>query len=730
MGFRDLDVKVEYRTKISNVAREFLVPILCEAVEYKRAVGFFSSSALLEIAPGIGRLASRGGKIKLIASPKLSENDVAAMSRGYELKSIKEKMLDDLPLLDDLSALNKDRFNLLANLIASGLLDIRIAFAQSDSGLGIYHDKTALVKDKEGDQIAFFGSMNETRNALVENYEVIHVFKSWCDPENRVLLEESAFDSIWDGSEPGLRTFEFPEVKDEIVRRYLIKEPDYEDDLLGDSEITRYRKSVTRPHLPEFDGFEIRDYQQSAIEKWANLGFRGLFDMATGTGKTITSLLALLRLYDEVDGNLAVVITCPYQHLVEQWLEDLANFGIEPIVAYGKSSQRDWRSRLKRAVYGRNMKRQANQFVCLITTNATLVSDYVQDQLSRLQENVLLVADEAHNLGAPGYQKALSEKYQFRLALSATFDRHHDEEGTAVLRNYFGETCIYYPLEQAIRDGKLSKYRYYPILVTLTDEEFAEYRRLTRELGKCIAKGKAGENQLSSRGEIIAQKRARLIAAAEAKIDALKEAISPYIRCSHILVYCGAAQMLQPGYDETFSSDEDRRQISVVVDTLGNKLGMSVSKFTSEEDIRERSILKQEFDEGNLQALIAIKCLDEGVNIPNIKTAFMLASTTNPKEYIQRRGRLLRRAKGKEYAEIFDFITLPYSPDYASGQVIEDVKCVYSLVNNEVTRATEFAQYAENFSEAQNTIDKISNSFRLDELKLMSELKEQEVGNE
>ncbi|RXZ54734.1 DEAD/DEAH box helicase [Senegalimassilia faecalis] len=729
MGFRDLNIKIEYRSKLTDIARDFMVPVLSEAVSYKRAVGFFSSSALLEIAPGIGRIALKGGRIKLIASPNLSEGDVEAISKGYALREhlLKERLLRELPKVEELSVLDRNRFNMLANLIASGVLDIRIAFAESSSGMGIYHDKTAILEDGLGDKIAFFGSMNETRNALVENYEVIHVFKAWNDSEGRVRAEESAFDAIWNGYEPGLVTFEFPEVKEEIVRRYLVKEPDYEDDLIGDSAPSSCGEAKSgQPHIPDFEGFEVRGYQQAAIDEWSRCGYRGLFDMATGTGKTITSLLAVLQLYEETQGNLAVIITCPYQHLVEQWLEDLAHFGIDPIVAYSKSSQKDWKTRLKRAIYYRRMKRPNRQFFCLITTNATLVTDAVQEMLSKLHGNVLFLADEAHNLGASGYQKVLNPDWEFRLALSATFDRHHDEDGTAVLRSYFGKTCIYYPLEQAIRDGKLCEYRYYPIPVTLTDDELGEYRKLTRELGKCFAKGKGGKRELTSRGEIVAQKRARLVAAARNKISALEKAIIPYLDTRHILVYCGAAQMLGEGEDETTAGEDDARQISVVVDLLGNKLGMSVSKFTSEEDIGERETLKQEFSDGNLQALVAIKCLDEGVNIPNIRTAFMLASTTNPKEYIQRRGRLLRKAKGKNYAEIFDFITLPYSADVASGQGIEEVKSVYALIDNEVTRASEFARHAQNFSEAQSFVDEISESFRLDELRLIAELKEQE----
>lgn len=235
MGLQVLDIKREYRTKINDVAREFLVPALSEAVAYKRAVGFFSSSALLEIAPGIGRIAAKDGHIQLVASPNLSEEDVAAMAKGYELKDkiIKRRLLEALPQIDSLNALQADRFNLLANLIATGVLDIKIAITESSNGLGIYHNKSAVIEDARGDKIAFIGSMNESRNAMVENYEAIYVFKSWNDPEERVQAEESAFDAIWNGREPSVVSFDFPEIKDEIVSRYLVKSPNYDEDLLG-----------------------------------------------------------------------------------------------------------------------------------------------------------------------------------------------------------------------------------------------------------------------------------------------------------------------------------------------------------------------------------------------------------------------------------------------------------------------------------------------------------------
>lgn len=726
-GLRGLDIKAEYRTKLTNVPKEFIVPLLERAISYKRAVGFFSSSALLELSKGIGSLVEKRGSIQLIASPNLSEKDVEAIEKGYKARQeiVENALIRSLPQIDDLSVEDMDRYNLLAFLIQQGFLDIRIAIVDDSDGIGIYHEKLAIVEDAQGDKVVFTGSMNESKTGMVDNYGAIDVFKSWCDPEGRIPLKEAAFSAIWDGREQGIATFDFQVVKDVIVRRYLKHDPNVKIDRVPpkvrplDVPIGPFG----RPTLPDWVvEDEKHPYQRIAVSKWADQGYQGLFDMATGTGKTITALMALTKLFDDSYGNLAVIITCPQQHLVEQWLNDLDGFGIKPIVAYSNSRQRDWRRRLKEAVFDRKLGLEGTNFFCCITTNATFASKYVQDACDKLKGNLLLIADEAHNLGAPSYLPLLDDRFDYRLALTATFARHHDREGTEGLRAFFGADCINYTLEMAIRAGVLSQYKYYPVPVYLTEDELAEYSQLTRELGKCVTHSSSGEVMLSQRGEIIAQKRARVIAAAENKIAALRRQIEPYRDQRFILVYCGAASLLSASGETPIVrgvDERDARQISCVVDMLGNELGMRVSKFTSEENVREREVLKREFAEGNLQALVAIKCLDEGVNIPSIRTAFMLASTTNPKEHIQRRGRLLRTSPGKEFAEIYDFIVLPYSPAQASGQTLDEVRGVFSLIKNETDRGFEFARFAMNFTDAQSVIDTIVQSYRLDELKFL-----------
>jgi len=724
LSLREINIKKEYRSLLDNIAREFYIPLLQQAISYKRAVGFFSSSALIEISKGISALVKNDGKIQLVASPFLSEEDISAIKRGYELRDniVRNAVLRELrePTTEYESA----RLNLLANLISDGVLDIKIAFIEDEKQMGMYHEKMGIISDKEGNIVAFSGSMNESYTAMSLNYEAIDVFCSWKGESDRTGAKEAAFSSIWENIEPNIKIINFPELNHEIIKRYKVSKPNYSIDFeeYRDDKVEpkRYLMKTNIAKVPEL--FTFYQYQQDAIDEWERKGFRGIFDMATGTGKTYTGLGAVARLSDAVDGNLAVFIVAPFQHLVEQWIDDIKKFNMIPIVGYSASSQKNWKTLLENAVLDQKLRVPNKKFFSFVCTNATFSSSFVQSQIQKLKGNSLLVVDEAHNFGAESLRTHLGKYFQFRLALSATLERHNDEEGTAALYKYFGDKCIEYTLEQAIAENKLTPYKYYPIVTTLNEKELDKYTNLTYEIGKCIIKTKNGKVKLSEKGKWLALTRSRVVAAAEEKIQLIEVYITPYIDDKHILVYCGATKLLRDNEEFTTVDKEDIRQIDAVTNLLGNKLNMKVSQFTSKEDINERKLLKREFSEGdNLQVLIAIKCLDEGVNIPSIKVAFILASTTNPKEYIQRRGRVLRLAEGKKYAKIYDFITLPRPLDEVPSLTIEQLKKELTLVKNELNRGKEFARIALNMVEAEDILDDIKEAYGINDNKISFE---------
>lgn len=701
MSLRDVTLKKEYRSFQDNISKDFYIPLLSLANLYQRAVGFFSSTALCVITPGLKKFVDNGGKIQLVASPKLSEEDLQAIKTGYEAR---DKVIQKALLREMKDALNQqeaDRLKLLADLIASGVLDIKIVVTIDNNEIGMYHEKLGLIHDKDGNTVAFSGSMNESSNALCNNYEAFDVFCSWDDADfERIIGKQASFDAIWNNYEVGIEVEDFVDVKAEFIKRY--KNAVVHGSGISDS-IALVTYETQRLKLPE--NIQLYDYQIEAIDTWCTAGYRGIFDMATGTGKTFTGLGAVARLCENVE-KLAIIIVCPYQHLVDQWVDDIKVFGMQPIIGYSSSPQKNFKKVLKTKIFDFNLG--VIPYFCFICTNATFRKKEIQDLLNKVSEDAVLVVDEAHNFGAKDLSKTMGIEYKYRLALSATLERFNDEEGTNKLYRYFGEKCIEYSLERAIEEGKLTPYYYHPIVVYLSEDELAQYEKLTLQIAKCIVK-KNGKTKLNQLGEQLAIKRSRIVAGAIEKCERLQELMQDYLHEDNMLIYCGATNLLEQDNDIADIS-ADIRQIDYISQMLNFKLGMTTAQFTSCEDMEERRRRIHQFQSGQIQALVAIKCLDEGMNIPAIKTAFILASTTNPKEYIQRRGRVLRLAPGKQQAIIYDFVTLPRPLNTVlEKQVGGDL----SLVKNELRRMYEFSRIAINSYDTVHIMDDIAEAYHL-----------------
>lgn len=693
MSLRDIQIDSEYRTLSCDMANDFYIPMLGEAILYKRAVGFFSSSALAAISAGIYELYENGGKIQLIASPRLSPEDIEAINDGYQQREEIIKGALKRQLEDCTDFCQQNRLNLLATLIAKGILDIRIAVTIGEKGIGMYHEKMGLIEDIEGNIVAFSGSMNETDTALHDNYEAIDVFCSWISTDNkRVERKNQAFTKMWDGLDENICVMKFPELEKEFIEKYQMGDIDAKS--LKESWAAYHGKPTFGLVKPEW--LNLYDYQQEAIKNWQADDYCGIFDMATGTGKTLTALGAVAELCKNVK-RLAVIIVCPYQHLVEQWVEDIRAFGANPIIGYSGSSYTNYKKELKNRIFNFNYK--ITDFFCFITTNASFMSKAINEEIRKLTQDTILVVDEAHNFGAKNLQNNLQQNFTYRLALSATLERQGDEDGTTVLKNFFGNKCIEYGLERAIAEKKLTPYYYYPVIVYLTDAELDKYQLYTSKIIQNIVKRK-DKTIVTNLAKEFMLKRARLVAGASEKIEKLREMANDFKNEKNMLIYCGATNV--QGHDNC--SDDDIRQIDYISRMLNFDFGMRTAQFTSREDSKERKRRLEEFQNGEIQALIAIKCLDEGVNVPAIKTAYILASTTNPKEYIQRRGRVLRLYPGKEAAYIYDFITLPRELTTVENTSSELAKSERALVVKEIMRMREFCHIALNPYETQMLI--------------------------
>ena len=441
---------------------------------------------------------------------------------------------------------------------------------------------------------------------------------------------------------------------------------------------------------------EARDYQQRAVAKWADAGGQGVLEMATGTGKTVTSLLAGAHVAEQMDGRMALVIAVPYQHLVDQWAEDVQDCGANPICAY--ESRRNWQERLEGELAEFDLG--VRDSLVVITTHVTFASENFQRVLSRVnRDRFMLIADEVHHLGAPHLKQSLPDAVRLRMGLSATPERFYDDEGTEELFEYFGGIVYKYGLKEAINNGALCEYYYIPHVVELTEDESEEYLKLSKKIARLISRsgGDLGDAELQDNQSLkhALFKRARLIGTAEEKLNRLVELLSYEDQVKHTLVYCG------DGTVEGDIASRTRRHVDAAVSTLRANLGLRAERFTADESRGERQDLLTRFDEEEIDALVAIRCLDEGVDVPATRTAYMLASSSNPRQFVQRRGRILRQHPGKHHAVIHDFVVAPPMEIRNSASVDDSVFTTErNLVKRELQRVKLFAQSARNHPDA------------------------------
>jgi DNA phosphorothioation system restriction enzyme len=649
----------------------------------------------------VAHLFNNSGKIQLVASPNLSDEDIQAIAQGYETRDeiIRRSVARTFQEVEDL--LIKDRLNALAWLISSGAMEVKLAIKADNDGLpqrGIYHEKIGIFSDDDGNQVAFTGSSNETVGGLISNFESVEVYCSWDDPHRRVERKIADFERLWTDETKGLEIIQFTEVAQELLMSYKTEHPPLQDPI---EKIFLRRKAAKSAGIPSVPlDIKIRDYQKEAIANWFRNNGRGMMKMATGTGKTITALAAASQLYEKFRLQ-ALIIVCPFRHLVTQWARECQRFGLNPILSF--ESRARWLDQLPADLSA--LSTGSLPFVCVITTNTTFASPAFQTKLRYFPHKTILIGDEVHNLGADKLQEALPKSVGLRLGLSATPERWFDEKGTKALFDYFGPVLKpELTIKEALALDVLVPYRYYPIPIELTEDEREQYLKLSAKIAQAFLLLKNGDQQPEWDESPILQelliRRARLISVASNKNVALRELMRDKINDSHMLFYCGDGSV----GDET--SEETIRHVESVQRLLGYDLGIRIAPYTAETPLDERDDLRKKFDRGELQGLVAIRCLDEGVDIPSIRTAVILASSSNPRQFIQRRGRILRKHPNKVSAEIYDLIVVP--PDEAT-----DSESERSLLKKELARFVEFADLAINAGEARSKILKIQKDFGL-----------------
>ena len=680
MTLIDLSIAQAYDTgnRDDQVVEDFYIPVLQESISYKRLTGYFSSQVLALAARGIAGLISNGGKMQLITSPVVSEKDFQALTSSAPADIQKfvdaqfAKAIGDLNNLA--STIAFDHVRALGWMLREGFLEIRVLVPRDiNSGSGIFHSKVGIVQDKEGNKVSFSGSVNETAMGWSQNIEEFKVFKSWeLGSTFWVNHDEALFEKYWAcSSDDGFEAIPLP--KDSAQKLISIAPEEIEE------------LNLVVP--PNGDRRKLRQYQQDAINSWEQAGFQGILEMATGTGKTFTARECIKRWKKEKTNSLILVIA-PTQTIASQWQEVLLD--MEPVTTFGS---KPWRESL-RDLASKASLRLIDHTVVIAIQNTASSSDFTElySNLMKSFSSHLIIADEMHGLGAPVFRKALNTEIQGRLGLTATPNRWFDEEGTNLLNEYFKGVVFTFGLHEALTwidpesgTTPLCPYNYFPEFVNLDSLEMDEYLELTRRI--IMQSNNAIDSESQEKLNRLLEKRASVLKKAHGKFTVLSSILDQIKDVIGCLVYCS-----------------DREQIDEVIEIVA-KRGITYRTFTGEEGTSprkefsgrsERDWILESFEEGDIQMLIAMKCLDEGVDIPSAKIGIILASTTNPREFIQRRGRLLRRAKGKEIANIYDMIV---APKFDSSDQSEVVNAARKIMEKELLRVDEFA------ADAVNSID-------------------------
>ncbi len=705
----NINLNEVYRSERDNLLKDLYIPLLQHSIKYDRAVGFFSGGVFFKAAEGLSKFIENNGKMRLIIGFNLDEKDINAINQGYENREIIEKLnnffIEDIDKFKD--DLTNYRYSCLTWLIENQRLDIKLALRPK----GMYHEKIGIFKDKNNNEVVMSGSNNESINAYEFNYESASVYKSWVDGHKGFLKDNiDHFEELWNPhiKVRKLAVIDFPEIsieklierskKNKLRKIDTTIELDLYEEYFDDYETNiSYDSIPTIPKQINEKSYNIFDHQKNALINWQNNNYKGIFALATGSGKTITSIHGAVKIFEQRK-KLVLIVCVPFTNLADQWVDELEKFNIKSFRCY--DNKRNWEDKLKSQITNFNIS--AINFISIVVVNNTFKTDNFQRIIKSIDQNYIFwIGDECHHHASRNINELLLKNVKYRIGLSATPEHYLDNnDQNKRLENYYGEIVAKFTLKDAIEKGILTPYNYHIIPVELTEEETEKYIELSVEIGRLSYQN----DEENSKFKIKLLERARLLSNAQNKLKKLKDLLNNVSPSPFSLFYCGDGEV------ESSETNEYERQITEVSKIL-DESGWKISRFTSREPKSKRKIILNEFKSQIIESLVAIKCLDEGIDIPACKVAFIIASTSNPRQFIQRRGRILRKFKGKEKAEIYDFLV--YAPRDKKDNVDSYEK---RLVERELKRIAEFSNLSLNYGQSHASIKHILEMYNLEHL--------------
>ena len=690
------DIRPLYMLPEDPVTEEVFIPCFQSSAQVDCMVGFFSSEVLVELAPGLATFINQSQEsFRLIVSPLLRTEDKIAIEEGMTSpEDIARSILEDIVVTEDL--IEQHTLKCLSWLLRSGRMEIKIALMKD----ALFHPKIWLFRE-EVDVIAAHGSSNMTYSGIRKNIEQISIAKSWENPNQHYITDKfcAQFERLWKNQDDSCIVVAMPQaIQDRLLQTYCSDTPPTEADLRTlyiratgsvKESLATYnplelpRASFAIPSSLQFEDGPF-EHQGKAVNAWCEAGYRGVLEMATGSGKTITAMICAHRLY-EVHKPLLIVVAAPYVPLIQQWCDEILPFGLRAVnltASTGPSGRARELNKIKR-----RFRTGMSDVETVVVSHRTLCDSGFKAEIEKFDCTMLLIADEVHNLGSEGFITDLPSFFDHRLGLSATPIRQYDEQGTEIIFSFFGPVVFQFTLEEAIGQC-LVEYEYYVHPVELTQDEMDEWYNLTARI-KANAWRQENDEPNEYLTKLLRDRRA-LLETAENKIAALETVLmrEDFQTLQHTLIY---------------ASDKAPEQLDAV-NALLNTHGILFHQLTYEEtgNRDQTARIIESFQEGTLRVLTAKRVLDEGVNIPQIKKAFILASTTVERQWIQRRGRLLRtcRETGKTHSEIHDFAALPPDMD----NIDDDA---HTLIRSELLRIQEFASLALNAGRADGPLSLI-----------------------
>ena len=705
---RDCDFELTYSTGLQHEPKEFFTEALIESKSFDLGLGFFSTSGIRCLAYGFALFIANGGKMRVVINNILSEQDKSAIERGQTriIDDFENRILNDVTqLCQTLSRQDEQFFKCFSYLISINRIEF-VATISTQGGLG--HDKYGVFTDENGDKVAFSGSANFSQTAMELNGETITTFSSWKNGEYVKDLE-GKFNDNWHQDNKHLIHIPINKVTSYIKNKFgnvqLNQLIDGEINLREINEIDSLDPIVSKPlpdrlvekieykeQEPRFPFPSERNIQIEAYDAWIRNNRNGIFAMATGSGKTVTSLNCVLKQYKE-NGFYKAIIVVPTKALALQWEDEVKHFNFQNVIS--THTEKDWKGLLSRYTTKSLLSQRKN--IIVITTYATFIRKYIQDFVKNTRgiDSFIFIADEAHNLGASGPIKHLPTNIKYRIGLSATPERIYDEGGSKKIYDFFNSEPPKYTYRFTMKDAIwksdppiLCHYNYYPLFVSLTSDEMEQYNAITDKLRKFID---PNTGKYKKEAEMLLMARKRIIHKATNKKSKVAELLDEQKNNGNLnYTFVFVPEGYEPNYAELDEYNIDNEDIHIIDEysQMFRERRYSYHQYISGLD--DAPSILESFERGDIQILLSMKCLDEGVDIPRAQNAIFISSTGNPRQFIQRRGRVLRTCKGKDMAFIWDLVVMP--PDISeSASSVER-----SLFESEVKRILNFAALADN----------------------------------